>query len=146
MIPSLSTTTTMLGIACISVLVMSRSRCSCDLALLALGDVDAAGDDARDVRPCSSGSGAVRQTITRRSPRRVGERVLVLRRGVKSGAAARKRCDHRLALLRVDEDVPEVPAADLLLVVDPARLDGGGVLVHDPALRVDARREARAPC
>ena len=51
------------------------------LALLALGDVDAAGDDAARPSPDASVTGALRHSITRRSPTRVRERVLVLAPG-----------------------------------------------------------------
>ena len=86
-VPSRSTTTMRLGIACINVAVISRSRCSCSFALLALGDVDAAGDDAHHAAPLVGHRRAAPGDHALLAAR-VGERVLVSAAG-KSGAAAR---------------------------------------------------------
>ena len=51
--------------------------------------------------------------------------------------------DHRLAFVLVDEDVPEVAAAHILLVVVPAGRDRRRVQVADAALDVEADEQAR---
>ena len=109
--------------------------------LVAGGDVDAAGDDS--ARP------AVLVVKRSRAPEddarlaaAVDERVLVLD-GRVLGRGCPEAGDHVVALRVVDEDVPEVAAADRLLVVLSRGLDGGRVLVHDPALRVEMHEQAR---
>ena len=93
-------------------------------------------------RPCSSGSGAERQKTTRFSPRRLTNVFSYSTAGC-SGAAASKRADHVCALRLVDEDVPELAAADRLLVVLAGCLDRGGVLVDDPPVGVEVDEQAR---
>ena len=85
-----------------------------ELALSALGDVEAARDDAHDP--------AGRVLHRRRAPvdradlaARVRERVLVLARRVVGSESVEAR-DHAVALARLDEEVPEVlPARELLV-------------------------------
>ena len=72
----------------------------------------------------------------------VDEGVLVLD-GRVDGRGCLEARDHVRALRLVDEDVPELAAADRLLVVLARRLDRGDVLVHDRPLRVEMDEEAR---
>ena len=97
----------------------------------------------RTTSPLSSTSGAERQAITRSLPR-ASVNAFSYSAGANSGAAARKRCDHLLALGGIDEDVPEVRALEpAAVVVVPARDLHRAVEVPDPALRVDDGEQAR---
>ena len=87
---------------------------------------------------------------TRRAPPRdheplaagVREHVLVLRRR-EVGRRGAEAADHRLALVVVDEDVPEVAAPHVLLVRVAVAAHRRGVQVPDHALGVDADEQAR---
>ena len=94
------------------------------------------------VRPCSSGSGAERQKTTRFSPRRL-TKVFSYSTAGWTGRGRLEARDHVRPLRLVDEDVPELAAADRLLVVLARRLDRGDVLVHDRPLQVEMDEEAR---
>ncbi len=110
------------------------------LALLSLRDVDAAGDDARDATgPIGHG----RASPLDHAPLalRVRERVLVLR-GCEVGCGVPEPLLHAAALVFVDEDLPEVTAPNLLLVLEATRRQRGLVLVHDPALEIDHDEQA----
>ena len=112
-----------------------------DLAPLAVGDVDPARDDPHDVAVLVRERGGVPGDHALLALR-VREGVLVRarrearRRGVET-------LDHRVAFVRVDEDVPEVAALDAAPVLEPARDLDGPVEVADPPLGVDDREEAR---
>ena len=79
--------------------------------------------------------------MTRRSPRAFVNSFSYSLVG-KSGAAASKARDHLLALVRVDEDVPEVLPAQLLIARVAARLERREIELEDPALRVHVREQA----
>ena len=112
------------------------------LCLLVAGrDVDPARDDrSRPAVLVGDGRG-VPVDDAALSPR-VDERVLVLGLRV-VGGGGREEGDDLVALERVDEDVPELAAADLLLVVLARHLDRGEVLVQDRAVEIEVEEEAR---
>ena len=142
MSPSLSTTTTRLGIACISVSVMSRSRCSC-ISRCVRSVTSFPPATMLITRPVLSVAGALPHSITRRLALCVREDVLVVRRReVRRGGP--ETLEHRLPLVVADEDVPEEAAAKLLLVVEPARCERGAVLVQDAAIGSHHDEQARS--
>ena len=73
----------------------------------------------------------------------VGERVLVLGRRELGGRRLEAR-DHLLALGLVDEDLPEVPADDVLLVLVSARPERREIELEDAAVDVDVGEQARS--
>ena len=111
------------------------------LALLSIGDVDAAGDDARD--PARRVRDRCASPLDHPAlSRRVRELVLVER-----GREVRRRLVearlHRVALRLVDEDVPEVLIPEIVLGRETARRERGPVLVQDPAVRRHDDEQAR---
>ena len=84
----------------------------------------------------------MRHAITCALPLRVRERVLVVARGEVGGDGA-EPLHHLLALVGVEEDVPEVRALDLAAVVEPARDLERPVEVPEPALGVHDGEQAR---
>ena len=112
-----------------------------DLAPLALGDVDPSGDDAHDSpvlvdERCGAPGDDVLLAL------RVRERVLVLARWEVGGDVV-EHLPHLLALVGVEEDVPEVRTLDQVPVVEPARDLERAVEVAESALRVDDGEQAR---
>ena len=112
-----------------------------ELALPALGDVETSGDDADHLSGCvlhGSGAPVDRADLVAQ----VREGVLVL-----AGREIRRECvepcDHRLALGRPDEELPEVPPGCCLLVVISGSLERRGVDRQDASLRPDAHEQAR---
>ncbi len=97
----------------------------------------------RTTLPASSSTGALRQAITRRSPRAF-VKVFSYSAAGWSRRGGVEALDHRLALGLVDEDVPEEAAAHLVRRSSyPVAIDGRRVEVRITPLVVDADEQAR---
>ena len=140
-IASWSTTTMKLGIVSATVFAKSRWRWrSSSRRLRSVMSIPPAM--IRTTLPLSSTSGAERQAITRSFPF-ASVNTFSYSDASKAGRGCVEALDHRLALVRIDEDVPEVRALEPTAVVEPARDLDRAVEVPHAALRVDDRQQAR---